>query len=111
METKETSIKVLEALAQGLNPITGEVFPKDSPYQDVQIVRALFDALEALKKVKPKKTTPINQGGKWTNELNELLINQFNENMPISQIANLHGRSSGAIKSRLNKLGLIEIES
>ncbi len=49
---KSKAITIMEALANGTDPMTGEIFPPESPYQDVEVVRALFMATEALKKIK-----------------------------------------------------------
>ena len=39
------TVAILSALAHGVNPSTGEVFGADSPYQQAEVVRALFAAL------------------------------------------------------------------
>ena len=43
--------EIIKMLADGIDPNTGEVFPADSPYQNVDVVRALHTAEEALKRV------------------------------------------------------------
>jgi methylthioribose-1-phosphate isomerase len=47
MEIQE-AVKTVRALADGLDPITGEIFPEDSPYQRPQVVRALTIALQKM---------------------------------------------------------------
>lgn len=47
-------------------------------------------------------------GQKWTTDEEERLIESFELGLPISEIANLHGRKVGGIRSRLRKLGKIE---
>lgn len=42
------TVEILRALANGIDPHTGEEFPAESPYQHPQTVRALFTALRAL---------------------------------------------------------------
>jgi hypothetical protein len=37
--------------ANGINPITGEILPDASPYNDPAVIRALFEALRALEKL------------------------------------------------------------
>jgi len=39
---------ILRSLADGRDPATGEQFPPNSPYQQVDTVRALFIAVDAL---------------------------------------------------------------
>jgi len=36
--------EIIKALADGVDPYTGERFPADSPYQQADTVRALADA-------------------------------------------------------------------
>ena len=38
---EQKALNIVTALANGVNPQTGEVFPGDSPYQSAEIVRAL----------------------------------------------------------------------
>lgn len=52
-----------------------------------------------------------NQGQPWTQAQDECLIELFNKNVPISEIAVTLMRTSGGIKARLKKLGLIEKRS
>ncbi len=42
------AVRIISALANGMNPITGEIYSSDSPYQSPDIVRALFVAVRAL---------------------------------------------------------------
>lgn len=44
---------------------------------------------------------------KWTPEEDELLAREYGEGVSISELAMKHQRKIGAIRSRLNKLGLI----
>ncbi len=47
MEKFEAS-QILQGLADGIDPDTGEVFPDDSPYQRPKTIRALFVAIRAI---------------------------------------------------------------
>lgn len=47
MDTRET-LRILQLLADGVDPHSGEVFEDTSPYQHPQVVRALFHAVRAL---------------------------------------------------------------
>ena len=52
------SRRIVNTLAQGIHPTTGEVFPSESPYNDPEVIRALFSVLESIKYIRgPKKTT------------------------------------------------------
>ncbi len=106
------SIRIVELLANGVNPQTGEVFPMDSPYQNAQTIRALFTALRALEGQKStkkrKQSLPLNAGNPWTSEEEQCLVSKFDAGTPIEDLARLHGRTPVAITSRLVKLGTIE---
>lgn len=54
----QRATEILSILAEGIDPITGEVFPEESPYQNVQIIRALHKAIKALKKQRSAKIIP-----------------------------------------------------
>ncbi|MBP7431017.1 MAG: hypothetical protein KBC05_16400 [Candidatus Hydrogenedentes bacterium] len=57
----ERAIEIVQSLADGVNPYTGERFPAESPYQHADTVRALHQALEGLTKLRratERKTGP-----------------------------------------------------
>ena len=47
MDTRE-ALRILQLLADGVDPHSGEVFEDTSPYQHPQVVRALFHSVRAL---------------------------------------------------------------
>lgn len=103
--------EIIQALADGVDPYTGESFSADGPYQRADTVRALYAALEVMEKVKapkPKDPTKPHAGGRWADEEEQRLRDAFSANKPIPEIARDHGRTEGAITARLVKLGLIE---
>ncbi len=104
--------EIIRALADGVDPYTSDQFPPESPYQRADTVRALYTILDAAEsEKKPKKpvdpTKPC-AGGKWTPDEEQRLRDAFTVHKPIPEIANDHGRTTGAITARLVKLGLIE---
>ena len=111
MQTSE-ALKIIQALADGINPATGEVFLDDSPYQHHQIIRALFVAVKSLEKneerQKREQSLPANAGKSWETEEEKVLCAGFDAGMSVSQLAQKHKRTSGSIQSRLVKLGKIE---
>jgi len=111
MDKKEVTL-IIKALADGIHPVTGEVFPPDSPYQDVYITRGLFHAINLIEKSKPKslqKTElPNNAGNPWTNEEDHQLKEAFEAGSTIDELSDKHHRTKGAIKSRLTKLGFFQ---
>src|SRR5262245_14136784 len=55
----EQALRILNALANGIHPATGEKFGADSPYQHPDTVRALFEAMRAMEGVgTPAPATP-----------------------------------------------------
>lgn len=52
MHDNNRHLEILQALAAGTDPITGEVFPADSPYNQPEIIRANSKPL-------PKKETRV----------------------------------------------------
>jgi hypothetical protein len=109
---KSKAITIVEALANGTDPMTDEVFPPESPYQHVEVVRALFMATEALKKIKDKNAPPVkgleNRGKPWDESEDEKLKDAFLEGRTIEELAIIHQRTAGAIRSRLEKNRFID---
>lgn len=107
------ALELLRALADGHDPFTGQSFPPGSPYQQADIVRALYCAIEALQapaakqKTAPDPSRPA-AGKPWTPEEEKHLRDAFASNPSIPELAAAHGRTRGAISSRLVKLGLIK---
>lgn len=97
--------EIIRSLADGIDPITGEIFPEDSVYNSPEVIRALFTVLEAMCNPSDRSSAK-NAGNAWTDTEEEQLKNEFNANMKITDIAREHGRSRGAIESRLERLGL-----
>lgn len=109
MNISET-IAILEALAEGINPATGEKLPPTAPLDEPLVIRALYSAVLHLKQGQPAqpKATPPKAGSGWSLEEDQELIRQFKANLPLRVIADSHQRTRGAIQSRLARLGLIE---
>lgn len=111
MNLSET-IKILAALAEGVNPITGEILAPGQPFEEPSVIRALYTAVQHLRQVQAKAEQSVPSPPKayqaWNVEEDQELIRQFNANIPIKTIADSHGRTRGAIQSRLIRLGLID---
>lgn len=110
----QKAAEIIRALANGHDPVTGEAFPPDSPYQQADTVRALFVALEVLKRqkhVRGKRTVDPNRpkmGAPWAPDEEQQLRDGFAAQKTIPELAATHGRTTIAITSRLVKMGLIE---
>ncbi|HET7615345.1 MAG TPA: hypothetical protein VFK27_00215, partial [Bacillales bacterium] len=65
MDAKEAKT-IVAFLADGTDPQSGEIYPKESPYQQPDTVRALFLALKGLERLEKyeirMKNLPQNAG-------------------------------------------------
>ena len=112
---KAVALKIIQQLADGIDPQTGKAFRPDSPYQQPDTVRALFAAVQALDaQPAPKaravtnENAPQNSGKPWSDEEDQTLAAAFEAGKKIPELAASHQRSRFAIEARLAKLGKIE---
>jgi len=107
----DKAISIIKALADGIDPDTGEQYPSDSPYQTADTVRALAVAIKALEKqqksIARQKSLPSGAGRPWNEEEDNRLIDAYNEGDSIKELSKAHERTEGAISSRLLKHGII----
>jgi hypothetical protein len=115
MMDKEHTLKILNTLANGVHPATGEVCAADSPYQHPDIVRALFEAVRLIERSGAAASTerrsgdiPANTFVRWTPEEEERLAAGFDAGKTSAELAKMHNRSRAAIEARLLKLGKID---
>lgn len=110
MEIQE-SLRNIRALADGVNPETGEVLTGDAVYQYPSAVRALHQAIAALEFVEErernKRTLPAKAGKSWTRAEDQQVCEELRRGIDFQQIAKTHNRSVGAIVARPVKLGKI----
>ncbi len=108
---KSEGLKILQQLADGIDPYTGERLPEQSPYNHPQTVRALYHAIIAIKKMKVDAAAIhphlVNAGTPWEQAEDEQLKEAFDQGMSIKELANKHLRTVGAIEARLVKLGKV----
>jgi hypothetical protein len=116
---RQAALHILRALAQGIDPHTGEHFCATSAYQHPDTVRALFQAVEALTDppgtptrsaaARPDRhSAPANAGKPWTEEEDKALAERFDAGSSSADLASQHQRTRAAIQARLVKLGKIE---
>lgn len=100
--------EIVRTLADGVDPTTGEILPAESVYNTPEVIRALFTILEQVEHDSTNATTdPLRNAGKpWTPAEDDKLCDEYLSKSKISDIAREHGRSYGAIESRLEHLGL-----
>jgi hypothetical protein len=131
------ALAIVSALANGANPITGEMFASDSPYQSPDVIRALFVATRALESqlgATAVRVTPIanesresikppraqdksphsarpgqsNAGKAWTADEDKQLLAAFDGNTSLAEIAKAHGRTQNGVRARLEKHGRLQ---
>jgi hypothetical protein len=118
---KEQTLRVLNALANGIHPATGEKFAADSPYQHPDTVRALFAAMRAVEggtaqaapapAAAPERRPAMPQSGsgsRWSPEEEQRLAAAFDAGRTVDELARAHNRSRAGIEARLVKLGKMD---
>ena len=116
MEAQKT-LETLRALADGIDPSTGERFPVGSAYQHPDTVRSLFSAISLIeagdKKLDPtptaKRTLPGHAGRPWSEEEDARLGKSYDAGKSIAELGDVHQRSKWAVESRLARLGKIPL--
>ena len=101
----------------GIDPITGEVLPKDHLCQNADVIRALHSAVLALSTSDAenpeveqsiylqKKNGRLNAGRFWTEEDNQQLISLYLENVPMDEICYILQRRPRGVYNQLTYLG------
>lgn len=116
------TLRVVEDLTNGIDPVTGKAFEQDSPYGHPLIISALFNVLAILKQLaqiqaqssvkeeplleSAKKGLPKNYGKPWSDEQLKELLELFNGGAETSALANQYERSESAIIAQLIRFGV-----
>ncbi len=110
--TPSEAAQILEALARGIDPETGEVLPENSPINSTHVLRALFLGAKALRESSPLKPPqrPTVEGTEqawkpWTKEEEVRLVAAFQNGTSVQALATDHQRKIGGIRARLMRLG------
>jgi hypothetical protein len=119
MEIREAQ-RIVNTLAQGIDPNTGEVFDGDSPYNEPTIIRALYTVHEFVNRApKPAMTLaerrqrnldigrPANCGLPWTEEARSTVAEAFAGGRSVEQIAVDLERTRGGIRAELIRQELV----
>lgn len=111
----QQALQIIQQLADGIDPTTGEVLSAESPFNQPDVIRALNLASNALKTSGPdatakqaQKVRPENAGRSWSPEEDAELLAEFDAGIVPKDLAAKHGRTKGAIESRLAKHGRID---
>lgn len=110
----ERAVQIIAALAEGRDPLSGKPLPDDHLCQKPDMIRALHEARDCLMREtrrerrlqRARLTLPGNTGKSWTDEEDRILMNRWKTGSNVSDLAVLHARTTGAIRARLEKLGL-----
>ena len=117
---REQTLRILNALANGVHPATGEKFAADGPYQHPDTVRALFAAMRAVEgNAAAAAATPAptserpampqtGAGSRWSPDEDQRLAGAFDSGRTLDEIARAHNRSRAAIEARLVRLGKMD---
>lgn len=62
--------------------------------------------IEKYKIANPEKDIPCNMGSKWTDTEEKTLLDKIKNNLDIEEIAKKHGRTQGAISTRLEVIAM-----
>ncbi|HEY0342645.1 MAG TPA: hypothetical protein VGC34_17725 [Steroidobacteraceae bacterium] len=105
---------ILQALVQGVDPLTGDELPPGTVLQHADVLRALLAGLAALEqtsaRAQRRAQLPGNVGRAWSDAEERTLVAAFKAKDPLPDIAARHGRTLRAIEARLEKLGLLTPE-
>ena len=111
----QSARQIIDTLAQGIHPVTGELMPDDSPYNAPPVIRALFAVSRALDGGQPvvraRKPALPNAGKPWSPEDEARLTAGFTADPDLKQLAQQMGRTRVAVEARLVKLGKLEARS
>lgn len=113
---RETAIDILEALLDGVDPVTGEVLPEGHVCLEATVMRALHVAVVALQTPEEAeaalpsypltKSGKLNAGRPWTEEDNQRLIQLYLDGRSIENICQLLQRRKPGVNNQLQYLGL-----
>ena len=108
----DAALPIVRALADGINPVTGELYPDQSPYAEPRALRALYSAVDLMQKEiereRRRERLPANFGKPWTEAEDKTLTGEFDAGMPMPEMGRRHARTQSSIRLRLEKLGKIQ---
>ncbi len=103
------AFRIVQALADGIDPRDGTALPEASPCQHPQVLRALFVAAGELERRSRRQIRdaqlPEHAGAPWEEADDNDLARGYDDGGTIKQLAQHLKRTDGAIKRRLEKLG------
>ena len=100
--------EILSALAEGVDPTTGEILPDNSVCNKGEIVRAFYAILNHLDEKQTKKNMPANAGKPWAKEDEDLLVKLYHSGAAKKDICKTLQRTEAGVAARLVHLAIIE---
>src|SRR5829696_9955535 len=85
--------RIIDTLAQGIHPVTGEAMPEDSPYNAPPVIRALHAVSRALEGASQapapegSRPRPPNAGKAWSAQEDAALETAFEAGIAMKQVA------------------------
>ena len=109
----EAAKTIIQDLANGIDPITGEALPTHAPYNNPEVIRALFAALEGLRSLETQDRAgqtnlPERHGKPWSDDERQKTIADFKSGLPINAIATKLKRTKGSVWAILENHGLVK---
>jgi len=104
--------RILESLADGVCPATGKRLPDGSPYQNANVIRALFLAIRVMERMRnddqPIQSAAMNANDEWSEEADEELCELFADGDSLKSLARRFCCTREAARDRLVALGKLE---
>ena len=108
------ALKIVSALANGLDPTKEEPVAGPSLLQDCNVIRALHVAVRAIETTANSRARntrgrlPANAGKPWTDDEDRQLLERFDGGQTtIAQLAQAHDRTPAGIQARLERHGRV----
>ena len=113
--TTDRAIEILRCMANGIDPITGEILEEDHLCNSPEVIRALYTAIQAMsgaengdESCSVRKSGKLNAGRTWTDADLDALKRMYQDGDSMDLIcAKLQRRERGVLK-QLERLGLTE---
>ena len=112
----EKTLAIVQALAEGRDPVSGNPLAATDVCQQPDVIRALMHTCEIVEIAarreralqRSRLSLPVNTGKSWTDDEDRTLLQRFRTGASITDMATLHARTTGSIRARLEKLGQLK---
>lgn len=105
----EEALRIVRALADGVDPESGKACPGDSIVRDSQVVIALHRAVGAMEALaereKARQAQPANANRWWSKAEDQQVCEELRQGLDFKEIARKHHRTVPSVVARLIKLG------